>query len=149
MFNKLRSLVAEGKMKSTIAAGLLATLVGLTLASAPGFAHHGTGINYDNTRRVVMNGVVTDFEWKNPHTQLYMDVKDEKGSVIHFAVEMNSPGVLARDGWTRHEFKTGDQVSIAVYPSRAGAPVGECLTPSTCKITINGQPPATQEPDEN
>lgn len=136
-------------MKSSILAGLLVTAMALTVATAPGFAHHGTGINYDNTHRVEMKGVVTEFAWKNPHTQLYMDVKDEKGNVVHFAVEMNSPGVLSRDGWTRHEFKPGDQVSISVYPSRAGAPVGECLTPSSCKITINGQPPVADESNDN
>ena len=96
-----------------------------------------------------MKGVVTEFAWKNPHTQLYMDVKDDKGNVIHFAVEMNSPGVLSRDGWTRHEFKPGDQVAISVYPSRAGAPVGECLTPASCKILINGQPPVADESNDN
>lgn len=136
-------------MKSIALTSLFAIVLGLTLAVAPGFAHHGTGINYDNSHRVVMNGVVTEFAWRNPHTQLYMDVKDEKGNIVHFAVEMNSPGVLSRDGWTRHEFKPGDQVQISVYPSRAGAPVGECLTPVTCKITINGQAPPTQDTDAN
>jgi hypothetical protein len=145
---RVQIVASGGKMKSTVTAALLATVLGLTLASAPGFAHHGTGINYDNTKRVVVNGTVTEWEWKNPHAQLYIDAKDDKGNVTHFAVEMNSPGVLSRDGWTRHEFKVGDQVSISVFPSRAGAPIGECATPSTCKITINGQPPATQEPDE-
>ena len=137
-------------MKTKILAGFSLAVVALSMASAPGFAHHGTGINYDNSHRVVMKGTVTEFAWKNPHTQLYMDVKDEKtGNVVHFAVEMNSPGVLNRDGWTRHEIKPGDEVSIAVYPSRAGAPVGECLTPSTCNITINGKPPVAQDTGDN
>jgi hypothetical protein len=123
---------------------LLVTLcmLGLSIA-APVFAHHGTAINYDGTKWDVVTGTVTEFAWKNPHGQLYMDVKDSKGNILHYAVELNSPGVMAKQGWTRHEFKPGDTVSITVHSSLVGAPLGECASPEQCKATVNGQPAPT------
>jgi hypothetical protein len=64
-------------------------------------------------------------------------------NVQHWAVEMNSPGVMVRQGWTRRQFKAGDEISITVYPSKAGALVGSCI--GICKVTINGKD-ATPKP---
>ena len=127
-------------MKSKILAGLFMTVFGLFLASTPGFAHHGTGNSYDSTKWAVVTGTVTEYEWKNPHSGLYMDVKGDNGQVIHYSVEMNSPGVLERQGWTRHTLKVGDTVIVTVHPSLAGAPIGLCYG---CKVVINGQPAPT------
>src|SRR5215467_6940859 len=80
------------------------TIIGLLL-SVSMFGHHGTGISYDQTRFVTVTGTVTEFAWKNPHSQLYLDVTDEKGNTVHYAIEMNSPGVMIRQGWTRRQFK--------------------------------------------
>ena len=55
---------------------------------------------------------------------LSFDVKDPSGKVVNWAVEMNSPGVLRRAGWTKNTFKAGDQITITVRPARAGTPVG-------------------------
>jgi phage tail sheath gpL-like len=112
---------------------LLVTVVALTV---PVLAHHGTGVAYDSSKPTVVKGMVTDFAWKNPHAQLFLDVKDESGNVQQYAVEMNSPGVMTRQGWTKRQFKVGDEVSITVYPAKSGARVGSCI--GTCKAIING-----------
>ena len=91
------------------------------------FAHHGTGISYDETKEVTLTGTVTGFRWNNPHAQLYFDVKDESGKVVPWAAELNSPGVLSREGWTRNKFKAGDVLTITVNPSKAGTPVGNTV----------------------
>jgi hypothetical protein len=101
------------------------------------FAHHGTGISYDQDKHITVKGIVTEFAWKNPHSQLYLDIKNEKGETVNYAVELNSPGVMTRQGWNRRIFKAGDEVVIDVHPSRVGGPVGECLNP--CKVTVNGK----------
>jgi hypothetical protein len=56
---------------------------------------------------------------------------------------MNSPGVMIKQGWTQHQFKPGDDVTITVYPSRTGALVGSCI--GACKVMINGKD-ATPKP---
>jgi hypothetical protein len=116
--------------------------IGVTAASIPAVAHHGTGVAYDTTSPTVLTGTVTEFKWLNPHAQLFLDTKDA-GNVQHWAVEMNSPGVMVRQGWTRRQFKPGDEISITVYPSKAGALVGSCI--GVCKVTINGKD-ATPKP---
>jgi hypothetical protein len=114
---------------------MLAVLV-LFTASIPVLAHHGTGVGYDTEKPTALKGTVTEFKWQNPHAQLFLDVKDADGMVEHWAVEMNSPGVMTRQGWTRHQFKPGDQVTITVLLAKSGALVGSCI--GRCKAIING-----------
>ena len=90
-------------------------------------AHHGTGASYDGSKEITLTGTVTEFGWHNPHAQLYFDVKDESGKVVGWAAELNSPGVLSREGWTRSKFKPGDVITITVNPSKAGTPVGNTV----------------------
>lgn len=109
-------------------AGMLFAVIVFVLAivtfSTPVFAHHGTNISYDHNKPMTLKGTVTEFVWKNPHSQLYFDVKDEKGNVVHWAGELNSPGVLTGQGWSRKMFVPGDEITVSVFPSKAGAAVG-------------------------
>src|SRR5712691_8671214 len=98
--------------------------------------HHGTG-TYDSTKSVTLIGTVTEFAFTNPHAALYFDVKDDKGKIVNWAVEMNSPGVLARAGWTKRTFKAGDQITITVRPSKAGTSVG--LINRAQPVLVNGK----------
>ena len=109
------------RQKSHFSAAPLAIFLFL---SASLFAHHGTGISYDMGKTVALKGVVTEFAWSNPHCQIYFDVKDDSGNVIHWATELGSPGVLRNAGWNRNKIKPGDEVTITVHPSKVGAPVG-------------------------
>ena len=110
--------------------------IGLVTISIPMFGHHGTGVAYDSNKPTEVAGTVTEFKCANPHAQLFIDAKDASGTVQHWAVEMNSPGVMTRQGWTRHQFKAGDEVTITVYPAKSGALVGSCI--GRCKVIING-----------
>jgi hypothetical protein len=99
------------------------TMVAGLLFIAPLAAHHGTG-TYDSTKSVTLSGTVTEFSFSNPHAALFFDVKDASGKSVNWAIEMNSPGVLRRAGWTKATFKAGDQITITVRPAKAGTPVG-------------------------
>src|SRR5215813_4846764 len=85
-------------------------------------AHHGNSA-YDETARVPIKGTVTEFIWTNPHSQIYLDVKDGAGKVAHWGIETNSPGILTRAGWTRRSLKAGDVVTIILCPAKNGQPV--------------------------
>jgi len=50
---------------------------------------------------------------------------------------LNSPSVLGRQGWTKRQFKSGDQIKITVFPSKAGTPVG--VVDRTHAILANGK----------
>ena len=97
-----------------ISAGILSAL----LLSA----HHGNSA-YDETLRVRIKGTITEFVWSNPHSQIYLDVKDSSGKIVKWGVETNSPGILTRAGWTRHALKAGDQITIILCPAKNGQPV--------------------------
>lgn len=86
------------------------------------WAHHGNSA-YDETARVPIKGTVIEFIWTNPHSQIYVDVKDGAGKVVHWGIETNSPGILTRAGWTRRSLKAGDEVTIILCPAKNGQPV--------------------------
>jgi hypothetical protein len=114
----------------------------LLMICIPLWAHHGNA-SYDDKNPVTIKGTVTEFAWTNPHVQIYLDVKDDKGKVVHWSVETYSPGKLVRAGWSKDVVKAGDQVTITLIPAKSGAPVGflhKLLLP-------NGQELALQELD--
>jgi hypothetical protein len=86
-------------------------------------AHHGANL-YDSTKAVMMKGTITQFEWGNPHNQIYFDVKDDKGNVTHWVTSTEPPAVMTEQGWTRKSLKAGDEVTAYVYAAKNGAPVG-------------------------
>ena len=100
----------------------LSLVVMLLFSSAAAFAHHGNSA-YDEQARVPIKGTVTEFVWTNPHSQIYLDVKDKSGKIVHWAIETNSPGILTRAGWTRRSLKAGDEVTIILCPAKNGEPV--------------------------
>ena len=108
------------------------------------YGHHGTAASYDASKQVTVTGKVTEFLWRNPHSALFIDGVDDKGAQAKWSIEMNSPGVLTRAGWSRRTFVVGDTVTITVHPSRAGTPVGVCLNP--CAVSVNGKELSAREP---
>ena len=74
----------------------LALIVSLLTANSLAIAHHGTNAEYDSEHPITFQATVTEFAFSNPHVQIYFDVKDEKGKIVHWAVEAPSPGRLIR-----------------------------------------------------
>ena len=110
-------------------------LVCVSVVAVPLFAHHGTS-NYADGQTVTLSGVVTEFVFRNPHAYILFDVKNAKGEVVHWAGEMNSPGVLANTGWTRTTLKNGDQITLSLRTSKGGNPVGLVNRSS---VMVNGK----------
>ena len=101
--------------------GLL--IVSTLAVCGPLWAHHGNSA-YDEEHWITISGTVTEFVWSNPHCEIFMDVKDDKGAVINWAIESQSPGILRRNNWTRTSVKPGDQITVNFAPAKNGAPVG-------------------------
>jgi hypothetical protein len=93
------------------------------VACTPAFAHHGNAA-YDDTKEVTLRGTVTEFDWANPHTQIYFDVKEADGNVVHWGCETQSPGRLMRAGWSKEAVRRGDQITITLIAAKNGAPIG-------------------------
>ncbi len=84
----------------------------LFLASMSVHAHHSFAAQYDADKPVTLVGTVTKIEWTNPHARFYVDVKDDKGVVTNWNLELASPNVLRRNGWARTSLNVGDEVAV-------------------------------------
>ena len=100
----------------------------LFVLAIPAFAHHGTNISYDHANPITFKAKVTEFRFSNPHAQIFFDVTDEKGNVVHWNGELTNPSNLARNGWTRKRSETalppGTMLTITVFPSKSGTTTG-------------------------
>jgi hypothetical protein len=87
--------------------------------SAPAFGHHSLAM-YDTATKVTVEAVVTEFEWRNPHSWLHIMVKDESGTEYEWTLESNSTGQLTQSGWSQDSVKPGDAVTVVLNPLRDG-----------------------------
>jgi hypothetical protein len=95
------------------------------LLAGPAAAHHGTGISYDlNAPLATIKGTVTEFAWRNPHVSVFIDVADEKGTIVNWGLEHSNVNSLAREGYNRNSLRPGQAVTAVFHPLRSGAPVG-------------------------
>lgn len=108
-------------MKTATGLCCLALVAGAALAP-PATAHHSFAM-FDNTRSITIHGPVTEFQWTNPHA--YLDIDADNGT--HFTLEMTSPNMMSRGGWTSRTIRQGDVVTAVVAPLRDGRAGGLLL----------------------
>jgi hypothetical protein len=110
----------------------------LLIFSLTAFAHHGSNISYQLDKTITLDGIVTEWDYRNPHPQIYFDVKDKDGTVAHWATELLPTTLMLRNlnvGWSRDTIKPNDRIALVCNPSRvAGAKA--CLAR---ELTINGK----------
>lgn len=124
--------------------GVLA--VALTGCTTPLWAHHSFGAEYDANKPITVTGVVTKIEWTNPHSFIYLDVKDGKGSVVSWKWEGYPPNVLYRNGWKKDvTMKAGDTITVFGWRARDGTNWAHSreITLSAGKKMIFGPPADT------
>jgi len=125
--------------------------LGLFALAGTLFAHHGTNL-YEMTKPIVVKGTITQFEWGNPHNQIFFDATDDKGNVVHWVTSTEPPAVMSEKGWTRKSLKPGDQVTAYVFAAKNGAPVGnlqKIILPDGKELSAMGAPgsaPASDKP---
>ena len=98
----------------------LTILFAALLISAPIFAHHGE-TNYDTDKLVSVKATVTDFEFINPHVQIYLEAKNDKGEMEKWTCEARSPAMLVRNGgWDKSTLKAGDVITATGFRAKNG-----------------------------
>lgn len=98
------------------------------LFALPVFAHHSGAAVFDLSKRIELKGVVTKMEWTNPHAHFFMDVKDADGKVTSWDLELASPSILLRNGWTKHALKAGDVVTVTGNRAKDNSNFGSAQT---------------------
>jgi len=106
----------------SLAMGAVTLLLTVGIATA----HHSTAM-FDMQHTVKVTGTVTQFDWTNPHTFIWMDVMNN-GATEHWSVEGMSPNYLSRNGWSRHTLKAGDKIDMEVHLLKDGRKGGFCST---------------------
>jgi len=88
-------------------------------AVVPAWAHHSHG-NYNTAQFTNLKGKVTEIQWINPHSWIYLEVTDDKGQPVVWALEGASVTQLARKGWTKEMIKVGDTIAVRCNQLRDG-----------------------------
>ena len=96
---------------------LLAAFIGLVV-SASASPHHSAAVAYDLQKYITLQGVVTEVKWENPHTWIYLDVKEANGAIVKWGFEGAVPNQLFRRGVTPAILKAGMPITIKGHPAR-------------------------------
>jgi DNA/RNA endonuclease YhcR with UshA esterase domain len=103
--------------------------------SGPLLAHHGEA-NYDTDKVTTVKGTVTDFRFINPHVQIFLDVRNDKGEIEKWSGEARSPTMLVRvGGWGKDTLKPGDVITASGFRSKNGSNILRLKT----IVLANGQ----------
>jgi hypothetical protein len=97
----------------------------VALIVTPSFAHHSFA-RFDTERQVILEGIVREFMWTNPHAWIILIV-DHKGREEQWAIEMSGPNGLARQGWRPKTLVPGMPVRVTVRPLRDGTNGGQFM----------------------
>jgi hypothetical protein len=94
--------------------------VGLVLAAVPVRAHHAFAAEFDQSKPIKVQGAVTKWELTNPHSWIYIDVKDAD-KVVTWMIEGASPNNLYRLGLTKESLPAGTEITVEGYQAKDGS----------------------------
>ena len=97
---------------------LLLVIAAMLLFVAVASAHHSFAAVYDGKKTVTLDGKLVQFIFRNPHSFVHVEGKDEKGETIQYAIEWGGGGQLNQQGVTRETLKPGDHLVIIGNPGR-------------------------------
>jgi hypothetical protein len=113
-------------MRAILAATIFC--VGLALSAATALAHHSFAAEFDANAPISLTGTLTKMEWVNPHGWIYIDVKDQSGKVVNWAIEAGAPNALLRRGLRKTDFPIGSEVVVKGFKAKNGTPTANGQT---------------------
>jgi hypothetical protein len=107
------------EMRKIIAISLF---IGCGFGSRVVLAHHSFAAQFDINKPVTLTGTVTELKWSNPHGWIYIDVTDENGNVMSWALETTGVNNLVRRGWRQEDLSIGTLITIGGFQARNNTP---------------------------
>ena len=114
---------------------------GIAAAAAyaiPAAAHHSFAM-FDALKIVQLEGTVKEFQWTNPHAWIVLNVKND-ANLAEWAIEMNGPTGLARQGWLPKTLTPGMAIKAHIHPLRDGKSGGQFLAVTLPDGKVMGNP---------
>ncbi len=106
-------------------------VLGLAVTGPPVEAHHNSAPFYDDDQEVEIIGTVTRFNFRNPHSFIFITAENDAGEMVDWEVEMGAAVSMSRRGWNPETIKTGDIIRAVGNPSRAPGTFGMCCAQLT------------------
>ena len=96
----------------------------LLFTSGPSVMAHHSSAMFDAQNELILTGIVTKFDYLNPHAWLYISVTENDGSTTDWGFEMSAPPLLRRSGVSPNNWKPGDLVQVRTAPLKDGRSAG-------------------------
>jgi len=91
----------------------------LFLLASPTFAHHSV-LPFDRDTFLVLEGVISELRWRNPHVRLKLVVLNDAGEEEEWDLEGGAANAIARKGVSKDDISVGDRIRVAGWPSKFG-----------------------------
>ena len=100
----------------------------LLVAVFPAVAHHSFAAEFDDKQPVTLDGTVVKFDFMNPHSWIYLDVKKADGTTERWSVETGSTNALFRRGWRKDSLRAGDLITVDAFRAKDGSNTANAST---------------------
>ena len=104
-------------MKAIVVAGFL------LFAARPSLAHHSRAM-FDMTKNTTYTGVVKEYRWQNPHSEIVITVgadAEDPSTVGTWDIEASSINIMVSEGWNPTTYKPGDPITVVAHPMKNGS----------------------------
>lgn len=102
-------------------AKIFALAAGIMILALQLPAHHAFTAEFDMKKPVKLRGTVARVEMVNPHSWVYVDVKNDDGTTTQWMLEAGSPNVLVRRGFTKASLPKGTEVIFEGFQAKDGS----------------------------
>jgi hypothetical protein len=97
---------------------VVCVLVAVVAIGTRAAAHHSFATYYLEGESIELEGDVVEFQYRNPHSWVFVNAPDSFGRMQTWAAEWTGRAGLERAGVTKDTLRVGDRVRVWAAPNR-------------------------------